>query len=120
MSRREVKEMAKSKSFKTDANPAMNFISKESIEAVDGKTEEATPTTGTRKAPAGYKPNPEYIETKSKRVQILIQPSLHAEAKAVSKELGISLNDFIHRAIQEATYNDYVRGLIEKDTQGER
>lgn len=112
--------MAKSKSFKKTDNPAMNFISEESIEAVDGKPEGATTTTGRKKAPAGYKPNPEYIETKSKRVQILIQPSLHAEAKAVSQELGISLNDFIHRAIQEATYNDYVRGLIEQDTQEER
>lgn len=110
--------MAKNnKSFTTHNNPAMDFISKESIEAVDGKPEgKATAPTGTRKAPEGYKPNPEYIETKSRRLQLLIQPSLHAEAKAVSEELGISLNDFIHRAIQEATYNDYVRGLIEKDT----
>lgn len=108
--------MAK-KSFISRDNPAMNFISQATIDRVDGKTEDTTPT-GAKKAPEGYKANPEYIETKSKRVQILVQPSLHREAKAVSEELGVSLNDFIHRAIQEATYNDYVRGLIEKDIKG--
>ena len=109
---------------KSFTNPAMNFISTESIEAVDGKTESAperaTIPTGRRKAPEGYKVNPEYIESRTKRVQLLVQPSLHAEAKAVSTELGISLNDFIHRAIQEATYNDYVRELIAKDVKEER
>lgn len=103
--------MAK-KSFINTDNPAMNFISKTSIEAVDGKP--AGSPAG-RKAPAGYKPNPEFIETKSKRVQILVQPSLHRDAKAVSEELGISLNDFIHRAIQEATYSGEVKERIKKE-----
>ena len=106
--------MAKKKSFISKDNPALSFKSQETIDKVDGKKPERTKPTG-KKAPEGYKPNPEYVETKSKRVQILVQPSLHREAKAVSEELGVSLNDFIHRAIQEATYNDYVRGLIEKD-----
>ena len=103
--------MAK-KSF-LDKNPAMNFISQASIDAVDGKP--AGTSAGRIKAPEGYKPNPLFIETKSKRVQILIQPSLHREAKAVSEDLGISLNDFICRAIQEATYSDYVKEQIKKD-----
>lgn len=109
--------MAK-KSFISKDNPVMNFISQASIDAVDGKPEGTATLTGTRKAPEGYKPNPEFIETKSKRVQILVQPSLHKDAKAVSEELGISLNDFIHRAIQEATYNDHVREQIKKDLEG--
>ena len=100
--------MAKKKDFKS--TPAMSFISQESIEAVEGGT-----STPTGKAPEGYKPNPAFIETKSKRVQVLIQPSLHREAKAVAEELGISLNDFIHRAIQEATHSEYVRDQIKKD-----
>lgn len=98
-------------------NPAMSFISQESIDKVDGKPADTIPT-GSRKAPEGYKLNPEFIETKSKRVQILIQPSLHKEAKAVADKLGISLNDFIHRAIQEATHNDYVQTQIKKDLEG--
>ena len=100
--------MAK-KSFINKDNPVMNFISQPSIEAVDGKP------AGTRKPPEGYKLNPEFIETRSKRVQMLIQPSLHRDAKRASEELGISLNDFIHRAIQEATYSEYVREQIKKD-----
>lgn len=97
--------MAKKKDFK---NPALNFISQESIDRV-----EAPAPTG--KAPEGYKPNPAFIETKSKRLQLLIQPSLHRDAKAVAEELGVSLNDFIHRAIQEATQNGEVKEKIRRD-----
>lgn len=95
--------MAKSKSFKSDTNPAMSFISKESIEAVDGKPEGATTPTGTGKAPAGYKPNPEYIETKSKRVQLLVQPSVYEAVKARAKAEGISTNEAINEALREYT-----------------
>lgn len=103
--------MAK-KDFK--GNPAMSFISQESIDKVEGKPESTPSATGTAKAPEGYRINPLYIETKSKRVQVLIQPSLHKEAKAISEELGISLNEFINRAVHEATYNGSVRELIKK------
>ena len=99
--------MAKNKSFKTD--PTLTFISKESIEAVDGKE-----PSFKGKAPEGYKVDPHYIETKSRRLQLLIQPSVHEEAKRVSNELGISLNDFVNRAIQEAVYNDDVKKNIKK------
>lgn len=131
--------MGKNKDFKAKSNPTMSFIGTGDKEEkkpatktikVEQKIEKKTePTrivvkekkpTGKAKAPEGYKPNPEYIETKSKRVQILLQPSLHEEVKTISKSLGISVNDFIHRAIHEASYNDYVRGLIEKDIKEER
>ena len=97
--------MAKSsKSFKTGDNPAMSFISKESIEAVDGKPEGATTPTGKRaKTPEGYKPNPEYIETKSKRVQLLVQPSVYEAVKAKAKANGISTNEAINEALREYT-----------------
>ena len=107
--------MAK-KDFK--ANPAMNFISQASIDAVDGKQEGTTPAT-TKKPPEGYKVNPLYIETKTRRVQILIQPSVYGDAKKTSEELGVSLNDFINRALALATRNEVVRELIEKDVRGE-
>ena len=99
------------KDFK--GNPAMQFISQESVEKVDAPKMEKPSSTGAKKAPAGYKLNPEFIEIKSKRVQILLQPSLYEKAKEVSKELGLSMNDFIHRALQEAVYDNYVRELIE-------
>lgn len=43
--------MAKTKSFKSDTNPAMSFISQESIDKVDGKQEGATTPTGGRGKP---------------------------------------------------------------------
>ena len=93
--------MAKSKSFKSDTNPAMSFISQESIDKVDGKQD--TPTGGKKKAPEGYKPNPEYIETKSKRVQLLVQPSVYEAVKAKAKANGISTNEAINEALREYT-----------------
>lgn len=96
--------MAKSKSFKSDTNPAMSFISQESIDKVDGAEEGATtPTGGKKKAPEGYKPNPEYIETKSKRVQLLVQPSVYEAVKAKAKARGISTNEAINEALREYT-----------------
>lgn len=96
--------MAKSsKSFKSDTNPAMSFISQESIDKVDGKKEGATAPTGGKNAPEGYKPNPEYIETKSKRVQLLVQPSVYEAVKAKAKANGISTNEAINEALREYT-----------------
>lgn len=96
--------MAKSKSFKSDTNPAMSFISQESIDKVDGTEEGATtPTGGKKKALEGYKPNPEYIETKSKRVQLLVQPSVYEAVKAKAKARGISTNEAINEALREYT-----------------
>ena len=90
--------MAKKKDF--TANPAMSFISQESIDKVDGKPA-LKPRGKKTKAPEGYKPNPEYIETKSKRVQILIQPSVHEAVKAKAKAEGISTNEAINEAIRK-------------------
>lgn len=92
--------MAK-KTFINKDNPAMSFISQSSIEAVDGKPARASKPTGAKKAPAGYKPNPEFIETKSKRVQILIQPSVYDAVKARAKAEGISVNEAISTALKE-------------------
>lgn len=91
--------MAK-KDFKT-TNPAMSFISQESIDKVDGKPEKPITVKSRSKAPAGYKPNPEFIETKSKRVQILIQPSIHEAIKARAQAEGISVNEAINTALIE-------------------
>lgn len=92
--------MAK-KTFINKDNPAMSFISQSSIEAVDGRPKETSKPTGAKKAPAGYKPNPEFIETKSKRVQILIQPSVHEAVKAKAQAEGISVNEAINTALRE-------------------
>lgn len=104
--------MAKKKSFldtataREDNNPAMAFISEESIEAVDGQQEKEAPVlkapTG-EKPPKGYKLNPLYIETKSRRLQLVVQPSLYERIKEGAKDAGLSVNEYVHRILDEAT-----------------
>lgn len=88
--------MAQKKSFKADLsiNPAMQFISPQE--------ETQSETTLPGKAPEGYKENPLYIEKKSKRVQLLMQPSLYEQIKANAQAEGNSINDYIHRTLQKA------------------
>ena len=81
--------------------PELQFMSKETIEAVEGK--QAAAPRGTEKAPEGYKLNPLYVETKSKRVQLVLQPSLYTKVKAAADAEGISFNEYCHRLLEEAT-----------------
>lgn len=68
------------------------------------KSPKAKPTTKDREgAPEGYKLAPQYIETKSKRVQLLIQPSLYDAVKAKASSLGISTNEAISEALKAYT-----------------
>ena len=84
--------MAK-KSFKD--NPALQFISTTEEEPLTAAT--------TEKPPKGYKVNPLYVETKSRRLQLILQPSLYARVKAQAKAEGISVNECCHRILDEAT-----------------
>ena len=107
--------MAKRKSFLDSAgareasNPALNFISEESIKAVEeAETSEKRPEEEAGKdlplkAPKGYKVNPMYIETKTKRMQLVVQPSLYDRIKEASKKAGLSVNEYCHRVLNEAT-----------------
>ena len=95
--------MATKKKGFTSANPALDFISRESIEKVDGPTEPKEEPVKRATAPEGYKPGPEYVETKSRRVQILIQPSVHEAVKAKARAEGISTNEAINQALREYT-----------------
>ena len=56
----------------------------------------------TAPAPEGYKVNPLYIETKSKRLQLLVQPSLLDKLKGKAKAEGRSVNDLVHSILEEA------------------
>lgn len=98
--------MAKiNKSFKNNIspvlNPAMQFID------TPDKPEKNEITLTQPKAPSnmpeGYKINPLYIETKSRRVQLLLQPSLFDKVKNQATATGISVNELIH-SILEATF----------------
>lgn len=85
--------MAK-KTFRDNINPAMQFIT-----APAEETEQAVASV---KAPKGYKLNPLFVETKSKRLQLLIQPSLYGKLKVKAKSEGKSVNDTVNTILQEA------------------
>lgn len=93
--------MAK-KTFKDSINPAMSFISQESIDRAEGETPATAEAKRSDKAPEGYKLNPLYIETKSKRLQLLIQPSLHEKLKRKAQAEGTSVNDLVNSILQDA------------------
>lgn len=91
--------MAQKKSFKAELNPAMQFISTPAEETTTGVGEGVA---STKDAPEGYKVNPLYIEKRSKRLQLLVQPSLYDKVKAQAETEGCSVNDYIHRVLEEA------------------
>ena len=97
--------MAK-KTFKDSINPAMSFISQESIDRAEGETPTTEETIAKvkrpAKAPEGYKLNPLYIETKSERLQLLVQPSLKVKLKEKAKQEGTSVNDLVHSILEDA------------------
>jgi len=77
------------KNFKNEINPALQFISGSANEAQEEKD-------------VSIKRNPMYIETKSKRFQLLLQPSLHSSLKVMADQKETSLNDLIHTILEQA------------------
>ena len=91
--------MASKKSFKDNLeNPAELFISKPAQTPAETEKVQGTPA----KAPEGYKPNYLYIETRSKRLQLLVQPSLLDKLRAKAKSEGRSVNDIVHTILEDA------------------
>lgn len=98
--------MAAKKDFKKD-NPVMNFISNPETEE---KEEPATTATAPQpetinpgtigKPPAGYKINPLYIETKTKRVNLVLQPSLAERMKRSAQKQGVSVNEMVSEVMR--------------------
>lgn len=74
-----------SKDFKND-NPALAFIS-----VVESNREEI---------PDGYRLSPRYIETKSRRVALLVQPSVFSRLKKIATAKELSVNEAINEAIK--------------------
>lgn len=97
--------MPAKKSFRRSEEPALAFINTEKNSKASKKTEakpetiRATPA----QAPEGYKLNPLYVETKSRRVQALVQPSIYEAVKAKAQALGISTNEAINEALRAYT-----------------
>jgi hypothetical protein len=47
--------------------------------------------------------NPLYVETKSRRLQLLVKPSLHARLRATATAQDMSLNELIHTILEQYT-----------------
>ena len=135
---------AKKKSFINDDNPAMSFISDDSVKAVEEKDavvkeepkqevadkekdtvkqdvaaeeqkvsepkeakKEANvigrPVINIVRLPKGMRVNSKYVEIKSKRIQLTMQPSLYARVKKASEKAKISVNDYIHQVLDQVT-----------------
>lgn len=92
--------MAK-KTFKD--NPALQFISQPEP-AADPTPEEIAKKLG---VPEGYRINPRYIEKKSRRLQLVFQPSLYERVKAAADAAGLSVNEYIHEVLDKATREEH-------------
>ncbi len=95
-----------SKSFKEKAtaaiNPALAFISQPAAETEP----EQDPPRPTATAPRA--------ETKSRRLQVLIKPSTHERIKARALEEGISVNDWINKALERAAKAPLSESFLDK------
>ena len=88
----------KKKSFIADLqNPAMSFISQDSIDRAEGRETETKAETKPAKAASGYLKE----ERKSKRVQLLITPSLYEAIKEKAEASGTSTNNYINYLLKE-------------------
>lgn len=69
-----------------------------------GETEEAKPSTAPRKALPARRALPQYDEeTKSRRLQLLLTPSLYEAVKAQAAEEHISINELVNAILRDAT-----------------
>lgn len=90
----------KKKTFIGQDNPAMQFISTPAPEDEGPVQGEELPPV--REVPKGFKPDPRFIETKSRRVQLLMQPSLHEALKAKAGAEKRSFNELVHSILEAA------------------
>lgn len=91
--------MAK-KSFKD--NPALRLISAPDEDSQEHE-EQISISETIVKAPEGYKINPVYVETKSRRLQLILQPSLFERVKSGANTSGLSVNEYVHQILDNAT-----------------
>ena len=90
------------KSFKD--NPALQFITEPA--AHEGKTPaEAQPAAESQREPreaGGSRLQIRHTEPRSRRVQLLMEPSLFESIEATAKKYDISINELIHQILEQA------------------
>lgn len=69
---------------------------------ISGQERENTQKVSRENVPKGYKLNPLYIETKTRRTQLLLQPSLYEKLKAAAEANGDSFNNYVHTLLERA------------------
>lgn len=89
--------MSKKKLLDSIGNPAELFISTQP----EREPEQDSKPARAGRPLQGYKANPDYIETRSQRVQLLMQPSLYQKLKKAAKKQKRSANDLIHTILEE-------------------
>lgn len=94
--------MVKAKTDYTES-PALAFIKPTAEQEQEQEQATNAPASlSSRKAPEGMKVNPYYIEKRTRRVQLVLQPSIYDKAKAASEALGLSFNDYVHALLEQA------------------
>lgn len=97
--------MPKEKDFISPAAQFFNDMEKEP-DTTPAAIEEADAHPGstlkpTDPPPEGYKIDPRFIEKKTKRVQLVLQPSLYKRAQKAAKKQKISFNEMVHQLLNE-------------------
>jgi hypothetical protein len=88
------------KSF--EDNPALWFISDAPQNSADTGTVVQPKKT---KNERGTVTKPLYAETRSKRVNMLMQPSLYEKLRDMAKNCGVSTNDLMNQALEKFLEN---------------
>lgn len=86
-------------------NPALMFISQQEPEKEPPTAERKIERqTAPRSAPPARRALPQYDEeTKSRRLQLLLTPSLYEAVKAKAAQERMSVNEYINSVLKDAT-----------------
>lgn len=80
------------------------------VNVFENTRQEAAVVYDEEKLPQSYMlPKRKEVATKSKRVQLLMQPKLHSQIKQLAQERGLSFNDFVHQILEDVARHN-VRG----------
>ena len=92
-------------------NPTLQFISQpeeaatapQAVESSKANSKTATASSTPRKAPPARRALPQYDEeTKSRRLQLLLTPSLYEAIKDKAAEERVSVNELINSILKDA------------------
>lgn len=89
---------AKRKQFKD--SPAMQFLTRPAEDIPDISEETPVPDALRPLAVPRVPVTQSAGETRSRRVQLLMQPSLHNSLKAIAQSRGESLNELVHAVLE--------------------